>query len=257
MPPLPDNLEFPENYPEAIHKIRGLDRHARKIYPTGDWDEARWRKYLWVYYRLVEKVDREIGRLLRILEQQGLADNTVIVFASDHGEGMGAHRWTQKWGLVEEIVRVPLLVRMPGWIRSGVSDTLVDAALDLYPTFCEIAGAPKPANLRGRSLLPFLQDTPAAPERDHLVIETDFSLRESIPYNARLVHTGRYKYMLYNQGANREWLVDLQSDPGEEVNLAGRSDLRGVRDDLRAKLRQWAETMGDRQYAADRILAAG
>lgn len=115
-----------------------------------------------------------------------------------------------KTAFYNEAARVPLLIAGPGVSRRGaVESRPVSSGLDLLPTLCDIAGLP-PAGLRGRSLRPLLEGK-AGPWRDLLPVESAIG---------RMVTDGRYKYMLYNEGARREQLVDLAVDPGEMRNAA-------------------------------------
>ena len=121
------------------------------------------RHYLHDYYRMVEDVDRQIGRVLSALRFRGLMENTVAVLTSDHGEGMGAHRWTQKAAFWEETAKVPLIVAGKGIERRGAVDsrTLASGA-DIVPTLCDYAGASPPARVAGVSLRPAIQASRSA-----------------------------------------------------------------------------------------------
>ncbi len=154
LPPLPANFAIPENEPAAIRMSQERNRDFH--YPTGNWTALEWRQYLWGYYRLVEKADREIGRVLDALHDSGHEDNTVIIFTSDHGEGVASHHWNQKQVLYEQAVRVPLLIADPQASNPGsTSNALVSTGIDLMPTILDAAGltgAPGPTH--GQSLQP-------------------------------------------------------------------------------------------------------
>ena len=111
LPSLPDNFDVPENEPTAIRQVQAS---SNGHYPTKDWDELKWRQYLWGYYRLVEKVDAEIATVIDALDKSGQRENTVIIFVSDHGEGVAMHHWNQKQILYEQAVRVPFLISWRG-----------------------------------------------------------------------------------------------------------------------------------------------
>ena len=181
--------------------------------------DADWRQYRHAYYRLIEKVDAEIGRILAALQESGLAENTVVIFSSDHGDGLGAHRWNQKWALYEESVRVPFILKFGAHTSTGrvVTEPLVAASLDLFPTVCDFAGVTPPPNLLGRSLRPFIEGNPDT-WRDYVVTETCFS--DGLGTHGRMLRTPRYKYVVYSWGKHREQLFDLTTDPGETINLA-------------------------------------
>ena len=134
-PALPANFAIPPFAPDALQWLR---RVTPRIYPTLDWTDDQWRHFRHQYYRLVEKVDAEVVRLLDALEASGKADNTVVIFTSDHGDGHGAHHWNQKTALWEEEIRIPMIVSAPGQDGGCVDTThLVSNGLDLLPTVCD------------------------------------------------------------------------------------------------------------------------
>ncbi len=243
-PALPLNFEVPFDEPEVVRSIQA--RHAPG-YPTTGWAPERWRQYRWAYYRLVEKVDAQIGRFLEVLRAQGLADNTLIVFSSDHGDGNAAHRWNQKQVLYDESARVPLIVCLPGTTAGRVDRSLVNAGLDLYPTLCDYARLPLPGHLRGRSLRPLLEQTQPAAWRNELVCETEFANNAGgMGITGRALRTQRYKYICYSQGQRREQLFDLEKDPGETLNLAAVPEMAAVLQDHRRRLADWCRQTADR-----------
>src|SRR6185436_8764125 len=107
------------------------------------------------YYRMIEKVDGQIGRVLGALDALGPAGrNTLVVFTSDHGECAGAHGFSEKVVFYEESVRVPLILAWPGRIASGRREQLVNTGVDLLPTLLDFAGLAAVPGLPGRSLRP-------------------------------------------------------------------------------------------------------
>lgn len=156
---------------------------------------------------MTERVDGQIGRVLAALRDNQLGDNTLVIFTSDHGDMDASHRMEHKTAFYEEAARVPLLISGPGLAQGAVDDQhLVSNGLDLL---CAVAGLQPPAELEGRSLLPLLDAAPAARWRDVLPVESEVGqmiLRQDV------------KYMRYYQGARREQLIDLASDPGEMRN---------------------------------------
>jgi len=219
-PNLPPNF-MPAPFEPEIIRVEQAANWG--IYPYRERSPEDWRQLRWAYYRLVEKVDSEIGRILGALETRGLAENTVVVFTSDHGDGHGAHQWNQKSALFEEIVRVPLIIRAPAARPGTVSRSdLVSTGLDLLPTVCDYAGVTPPGGLSGRSLRPLVEARPGASEspRKALFLETVFDGVRGFETQGRAVRTARHKYSVYDRGRYREQLVDLDADPGEMVNLA-------------------------------------
>lgn len=243
-PALPANFGVPAHEPEAI---RFEQSAAPDIYPTAAYTADDWRRYRWAYCRLVEKVDGLIGQVLGVLEETGRKGSTLVVFSSDHGDGQGAHQWSQKCVLYEESVRVPLIVRAPSSAHGGFVDRehLVSNGLDLLPTLCDYAGIEPPPGLEGRSLRPLVEGDPSAPWRDELVTETVFDGDRGRATRGRMLRTRRYKYVVYHWGRFREQLFDLDRDPGEMVNLAAAPSHADVLNDHRRRLADWCRRTGD------------
>jgi len=196
---------------------------------------------------MVELVDRRVGELLGILRESGKLENTLVVFASDHGDGNAHHHWNQKQVLYDESARVPFIVARPGSGLDSVDERqLVNSGLDLIPTLCGLAGIEPPDHLEGRDWSGMLSDTDPAPQRDHLIIETEFgTFGKPLGYMGRAVRTQRYKYMVYDRGQDREFLADMDEDPGETVNLAGDPEHEDELDRYRALLRDYIDRTDD------------
>jgi len=243
-PMLPANFAIPPFEPEAI---RIITTSNRRMYPGPNYSDDQWRRYRWAYFRLVEKVDAQIGQILDALRDTGLADNTLVIFSSDHGDGNSSHHLVQKSFLYEEAMRVPMIVSMPGVTGRGRVDDahLISANLDFYTTVCDFSGVEPPAGLKGRSLRPLLDGSDGVDWRDHLVAETHFGSHRC---DGRMVRTDRYKYVAYTWGAYREQLFDMERDPGEMVNLAVRSTYRDILQQHRDLLRAWCERTSDGFY---------
>jgi arylsulfatase A-like enzyme len=215
------------------HRTAGYDKMSEAVGIAQQWRREDMRLYLHDYYRMVEKVDREMGRVLTALRESGLDRNTLVAFASDHGEGMGAHRWVQKAAFYEESVHVPLILNGPG-VEPGVDHNLVTLA-DLLPTFCEAAGVAVPKDLAGASLF-------GPRERKFVVSELRYG---DASREGRMLRTKRYKYVVFNTGARREQFFDLELDPGESFNLAGRSEARGLVGEHRQLMKDWISSRSD------------
>jgi choline-sulfatase len=218
LPPLPDNFEIPENEPSVIREVQ--HRYGDMTYPVAEWDDFRWRLHRWFYCRMVEMIDRHVGDLLEVLKQSGHGENTLIVFSSDHGDGNAHHQWNQKQSLYDESARVPFLVCRPGSGRGRVdTERLVNTGLDLIPTLCGLGGIKAPEYLEGVDWSGVLSPEPPPSPRDHVVIETEFgTFGQPAGILGRAVRTARYKYMVYSEGEQREFLADMDADPGETVN---------------------------------------
>ena len=230
-PPLPDNHQPTEGEPKGM--AVALKDRPFKAWIREHWGEKEWRRHRWAYCRLTERVDRQIGVVLDALRAAGLEDNTVVVFTSDHGDMDAAHRMEHKSMTYEETARIPLMIRYPGVTKGGHVDTrhLVSNGLDLLPTLCDLAGVKPPEGLPGRSLKPLLGGREPSSWRRHLMIETQFS---------HGVTDGRYKYTLFDASGPEELLCDLQTDPGEMENLAGRKQYADILRRMRKALTEQA-----------------
>lgn len=206
LPPLPPNFGSRPGEPGFIGKFRdAMQAHVHQ------WSERAWRYYLWSYYRNVEQFDHSIGRLLDMLDRYDLAEQTLVIFISDHGEGCAHHGLQLKTMLYDEHLRVPAIIRYPGHVRPGTVSPALASGLDLLPTCCDYAGAGVPEGCSGISLRNLLE-TGVEPERTAI-------FAEAARTTAWMVRTRRFKYVEAD-GDPAVQLFDLQADPGERVNLA-------------------------------------
>lgn len=242
-PPLPANYARGAYPPELPDVARAADPHT---HPTQGWEESQWRRYIYAYYRLVERADALVGEILDALRDSGHAENTVIVFSSDHGDQLAAHQWTQKWALNEESLRVPLILVEPAGPRGAVRSELVHVGLDLLPTLAEAMQTSVGRPLTGASLL---SADASAPWREYLFTETKWE-SNVMHLTGRAVTDGRFKYTCYAWGRNREQLIDLHTDPGEMNNLA--VDFRHFEQlgRMRELIRDEATRVGDAKFAS-------
>ncbi len=186
------------------------------------------------YYALVTYMDHKVGELLDTLDANGLADNTVVIFTSDHGDMLCEKEMVQKRCFYEWSCRVPLIVRFPagwqagathtaGW-QAGATHTAPVSLLDLLPTFAELAGAKNLLPHDGMSLIPQL----AAPPADRIVFA---QAHEAVGMPCIMARQGQYKYTYIHGYAPQ--LFDLAADPGEWQNLANEPAFQSVADRLR------------------------
>ena len=245
-PPLPANFEIPAHEPDII---RTMQARGPRLYPTIDWEEGKWRQYLWAYYRLIERVDAQIGAILQTLRETGEDENTLIVFSSDHGDGAAAHRWNQKTLFYEEVAKVPFIVRPPACPRAGQRDTqsLVNMNLDFFPTAFDYAGIPVPDTLPGRSLRGLIDGRSGATAHDMVVSQNDITntYGASEGVHGRMLRTARYKYVRFSAGRKREQLFDLATDPGEMNDLTASPTHASVLADHRSLLDDWMQRNRD------------
>lgn len=250
LPPAPANLAAPRNEPDGMTLMRRAYQVEDGPFPVGRFTPEDWRKHRWGYYRMVELVDREIGRVLSALRAAKQEENTLIIFTSDHGECAGAHGFNQKTVFYEESARVPLIVSWKGKTPSGTSDRLVNTGIDILPTLLDAAGLETPKRLPGRSLLPLALGRSVTDWRDHLVVQNNMAqagvLAGMTPaMEGRMVRTDRYKYCVYTRGRQRESLVDLRTDPGEMNDLATNPQFRPVLLEHRELLARFGQEHAD------------
>jgi len=249
-PPLKSNMAPPEGETDIISHMRKAYQ-AHRLFPVGEFTNDKWRQYLWAYYRLIEKVDRHVGTLLKALRESGQRENTLVVFLSDHGECHGVHRWNQKTVFYDESARVPLIISQKGTTPQGCSETLVQTGVDLIPTLCDFAGVEAPKGLPGGSLKAHALNQSGGENRPYIVVSNKMVQCEPVDGvllqpDGRMVRSRRYKYCLYSLGNRRESLVDMQADPGEMVNLAAMKEYRNVLLQHREFLRDFAKKYNDK-----------
>lgn len=247
-----------------------------------DTDETR--KAMANYYGDVSRMDRELGRAMDLLEEQGLADQTALIYTSDHGPQF-PHG---KWELYDYGIHIPLVVRWPGTVAAGSTSPAMVSSVDLLPTLIQMTGAQPPRHTDGMSFMPVLTGrTSSHRERIFATHTRDLNMNY---YPMRAVRDSRYKYIrnlaperaytchitnsnnfeanggeqLWNSWlmeANRseearekvkgyqhrpaEELYDLENDPAELQNLAGAPELETVKSELRSRLGRWMRQQGD------------
>lgn len=241
-PDLDECPNLPANFNVAPYDADILDyekKQSYRLYPTQNYTADDWRRYRNAYFRLVETVDYEIGKIVNEIERQNLWKNTVIIFTSDHGDGAGAHQWNQKTVLYEEVVNIPLIVCLPGGKQAGkVLPQLVNNGVDLLPSICDWAGVRIPASCRGVSyrVVAELGDSQKV-HQPYVVTETQFV--QTGGTQGWAVRTPRYKYVLYEVGKNREMLYDMEKDRGEMCNLAVKKNYKKIVKEHRMLLSEW------------------
>lgn len=213
------------------------------------------------YMGLISQIDDEIGRLTGFLQDTGRLDNTVIVFTSDHGDYLGDHWLGEKELFHEPSVRVPLIICDPSAQADGTRGTVCDAlveAIDLLPTFIELAGGTVPGHvLEGHSLVPVLHGQAGSVSRDVIVSEYDYAYRlarqlldqEIANCRLQMVFDGRWK-MIRATGF-RPMLYDLVEDPQEYHDRGADPACEDVIVRLSAQLLEWATRHHAKQTQPD------
>jgi arylsulfatase A-like enzyme len=255
---LPANFDDPleENEPEAYRvraKTYGADYGGRFDLTQ----EAGWRRLIANYWGLVTQVDRSVGAILTALEDLGLAEDTVVVFTSDHGDMMGSHKLVEKGYTYQEAQRVPWMIRAPGFRRRNRVVPGHFSHIDLVPTLLELLGAPAREDLPGRSLVPVVAEQKPADEPVYVVWNAPEELAEGPnpagarrdpskrlgPSSRTVITPDGWKLSLHDQ--DRHQLYNLEKDPGETANLYGRDETRPQVERLAGLIHAWQERVGD------------
>ncbi len=195
---------------------------------NGQMNETQEKKAVAAYYASVSYMDAQVGKVLKTLEEEGLEDNTIVVFTSDHGFHLGEHSFWMKVSLHEESVRVPMIIKVPGK-KPAVCHSFAEL-VDLYPTIAELAGLEYSEHLQGKSLAKTL-DNP-----EHAVRDMAFSVTQG--GKSFLLRTDKWAYIQYDEDAGSGIeLFDMEKDPEQFTNLAENPAYATVVDDFKEKLK--------------------
>ncbi|WP_455448899.1 sulfatase-like hydrolase/transferase [Natrinema thermotolerans] len=241
----PDDIEPPDSYAETYDGKPRVHENYLAYRGVADFDWELWAEALAKYWGFLTMIDHQLERVLGALDDHGLADETVVVHASDHGDFAGSHRQFNKGPLMyDDTYRIPLQIRWPGVTDGETCETPVHLH-DLAATFLEIAEVPVPESFDSRSLVPLLEnggEPPADLEwRDSTFAQyhgDEFGL-----YSQRMVRTAAYKYV-YN-GPDIDELYDLEADPAELQNLIDHPDYANARREMRERLIEWMDETAD------------
>ena len=205
--------------------------------PEGD-DLVRWKyqRYLQDYLACIKSVDDNVGRILDYLKEQGLDQNTIVVYTSDQGFYLGEHGWFDKRFMYEESFRTPLLIRYPQMVAPGTKATKMVQNIDFAPTFLKLAGLEIPDDMQGVSIIPILKGED--PENWRTSLYYHYYEFPSIHMAKRHygIRTDRYKLIHFYNDIDEWELYDLQADPSEITNLINHSDYQDIKNDLKHHL---------------------
>ncbi len=243
----PNTVEIPSADPEELENATPLLREAMKENPDfSAWQETEFEnhglhshvhdratlaKNIAVYYGMISLLDKYVGRILDHLDATGMAENTLVVFTSDHGHYYGHHGLIAKGPFhFEDGIRVPFLARGPGW-RRGVETEALTSLIDLPVTFLSAAGIKIPRMMQGVDMGPVLRGEKNA-VRDNVVVE--FRHQPSALYLKTLVESGHKLTVYFDQPYGE--LYDLEADPGETRNLWNDPSRAALREELTRRL---------------------
>jgi arylsulfatase len=269
-----NGVDIPLPEPVTLEDIQRLPLPVQKLAlrnPKPPYDMNR-EQLQWIYrsyYGAISHIDREVGLILDTLEETGQADNTIIVFTSDHGDQLLEHGIMGKNVFFESSVRVPLMLSYPGKISGRQYDDLVES-VDVLPTLFDLCNLPEPYNNQGISLAPLVsaggaQVTPhEAVFSENIIPEVITGHSVQCPYekgtgvlgiqhpDAKMVRTKRWKYNHYPEHGGE--LYDLQNDPREEINLYDDPQHAIVLEDLKEQMLNWLITASETDQIARRWL---
>ena len=190
-------------------------------------DERRQKKAVGGYYASVAYMDAQVGKVLDALEKSGQADNTIVIFTSDHGYHLGEHDFWAKVSLRDESAMVPLIVKVPGK-KPAVCHSLVEL-IDLYPTVASLCGLELPARLQGRDISTMLDDP------THSARDSAFCVAPSS--KGFLLREDKWAYLQYAEDASKGIeLFDMEKDPKQYTNLSEQPEHQATVDRFKAKL---------------------
>lgn len=202
-----------------------------------DKDLVRWKyqRYMHDYLACIAAVDDSIGRVLKHLDDTGLAENTVVIYSSDQGFYLGEHGWFDKRWMYEESLRTPLLVRWPGMVKPGSVNGDIVSNLDYAETFLDIAGVEVPSDMQGRSLKPVLAGkTPSDWRKSFYYQYYEFPGPHSVAKHYGVTN-GKQKLIHYYEKG--EWeMFDLTKDPHEMNSIYGQTAVASLQKELESEL---------------------
>src|SRR5688572_9868417 len=208
-------------------------------------DLAIWKyqRYMRDYLRCVQSVDDNVGRLMDYLKQNGLEENTIVIYTSDQGFYLGEHGWFDKRWMYEESFRTPLIVKWPGVTNKKLVSNQMVMNLDFAETILDMAGVKIPADMQGKSFAPVLKGKQKGNFRDavyyHFYENQEHKVAKQIG-----VRTDRYKLIYFYE--NNEWeLYDLEKDKSEMNNVYGQPAYKKVQEMMLKKLKEKKEHYKD------------
>ncbi len=226
-----DSIDLPK-----VTEADVADRPQPALTSTRPWPwfgvtEEQARESLQAYWAAISFVDAQVGRLLDALDRLGLADNTIVVFWSDHGYHVGDHGLWKKQSLYERSARNPLIIAAPGQASQGRGSPRTVELLDLYATLADLCNLPKPAHVEGQSLRPLLDDPEAEWNRPA------FTQVWRGRFAGHSIRTESHRYTEWDNGRAGAELYDYDADPRESRNLVNDPLYANVVESLRGQLR--------------------
>ena len=256
----PEDVDLPPNLNDPLEADEPLRYRLAQEKAEGkeSQDESKWRRLIARYWGMVTQVDRSVGAILKTLEDLGLDENTIVVYTSDHGNMLGAHRLMGKTVMYQESVRIPWMMRIPVFGRSQRLVRHPVGHIHMVPTLLDLMGRPMEGRFPGRSLLPLVRD--GRPAEDRVFIEWNPANKKKKNVREQDEESGVPKgapdasirtvimpdgWKLCLSDGDKSQLFDLKNDPWETTNLFYKNDYRHKAEALRREIHRWQETVKD------------
>lgn len=238
----PENTDLPAAPEGHLDDLPPAAQRLRQAFGFHGYSDEEVRRARAAYYGLVSYLDAKIGRLLDTLDELGLAENTVVIHTSDHGESLGEHGLWRKMNFYEQSARVPLQIRWPGVVPAGDRVDGAVSLVDVSATILEAAGfdrdSLRPWRLDGDSLVSLMADRDAE-WKDEAFVE---HLAHGTDRARAMVRRGKWKLSYSHGDPPESELYDLENDPGEFDNLADRPEYSEIQERLTARvLELWGD----------------
>ena len=229
----PEKITLPPNFQEMPSFDFGWNAKGRdettEAYPR---KPDKIKKHIADYYAMISHIDSQIGSILKCLEDRGLLDNTIIVFAGDNGLAIGQHGLMGKQNLYEHSIKLPLVICGPGIPKNQIRNGYVYLQ-DIYPTLCDLCDLETPASVDGISFAPMFNNS-AYISREDIYLVFQARIRGLIRNDMKLLEYRSEQIKLTQ-------LFDLRSDPWEMNNLAGTVGSEGLIADLRSRMEEYRD----------------
>ena len=243
-PPAEDQAPYPAATVPMRPNVSLTPTDGSKPRPAPLQNEAALREAEQGYYGGITGVDKQFQRLLDALDKAGMADNTIVVYTSDHGEMMGTHCRMAKQVPWEESAHVPFFIRVPGAGNHGKSSQELFASIDIYPTLCGLAGIPIPSHCAGRDVSAVMRGE-HFPSAESVIImnESNGDSNDPEAIGFRAIRTLHHTYAVAVDG---RWLLyDNVADPYQQHNLINDPKHKGLMDSFDQMILAWQKTNGD------------
>jgi arylsulfatase A-like enzyme len=205
------------------------------------------------YYAHITALDQQVGRILTELDQQGLTENTLVVFTSDHGDMLWSHMLKNKQLPYEESIHIPLIMRLPGQLNPGQRSDLLISVVDFAPTLLGLLNVPVPESMEGMNLSAHIQGNDSK-QPQSVFINNYAAFDQARGYQPwRGVRTSQYTYARWRHGT--AVLFDLQNDPYQMKNLANNPQYQQIQTQLEQELADWLVKTDDGFLPAEEHIA--